>query len=108
MPNGFDKNWVRMCKVINDFHWLHGRWPTRFVMSADSLRYLRQLFTPEDFAKITEKIKFVTDEKGYRAEDESGATCEYKHDIPRVAEWLGVHTKPHDFKRIRPWWKFWI
>jgi hypothetical protein len=80
MPNGFDKNWVRMCKVINDFHWLHGRWPTRFV----------------------------TDEKGYRAEDESGATCEYKHDIPRVAEWLGVHTKPHDFKRIRPWWKFWI
>jgi hypothetical protein len=77
-------------------------------MSANSLSYLRQLFTPEEFAKITEKIQFITDGSGYGAEDETGATCEYRQDIPRAAEWIGVHPKPHDLKkRAKPWWRFW-
>src|SRR6266702_2229739 len=109
MPNGYDKGYVRLCKVINDFRWLHGRWPTRFRMSADQIHYLQQLFTPEDFAKITEEIQFITDGAGYGAEDETGATCEYRHDIPRAAEWLGVHPTPQDLKRrARRWWRFWI
>ena len=107
MPNGYDKGYVRFCKVINDFRWLHGRWPTRFRMSADQLKFLRQLFTSEEFAKITSKIQIVTDGSGYGADDETGATCEYRHDIPRAADWLGVHLEPHDFrKRAKPWWRF--
>jgi hypothetical protein len=107
MANGYDRNWVRMCHVINDFRFVHGHWPTRFRIPSEQLRYLQQLFTPEDFAKISAKIQLITDETAYRAEDEAGATCEDRHDIPRAAEWLGVHTKPHDMKKAaKPWWRF--
>jgi hypothetical protein len=77
-------------------------------MSADHLHYLRQLFTPKDFAKIAEKIGFITDDSAFRAEDETGGVCEYGQEIRRAVDWLGVQPVPqHTGKKARPWWRFW-
>ena len=108
MANGYYNAYIRFCKVINDFRWLHGHWPTRFRMSADQFQHFRHLFTPEEFTKITQKIQIITDGSGYGAEDETGASCEYQHDIPRAQDWLEVRLEPKDFKkRVKPWWRFW-
>ena len=100
-------DWARLCHVINDFRWLHGHWPTRFRMSAKQLDAVRGFFTPQDFAKITAKIDFITDASAYKAEDERGATCGYRQEFLRAADWLGVKPKPGQDRRNKPWWRFW-
>ena len=86
-------DWARMCYVINDFRWLHGHWPTRFRMSASQFNSVRELFSPQEFAKITAKIDFITDASAYKAEDERGASCGYQQEFLRAADWLGVNPK---------------
>ena len=54
------------------------------------------LFTKEDFAKITEKLRLVIYERAIVAEDDQGATFTYGEDFsyekhpPSAEEWLGV------------------
>ncbi len=102
-----DGDWARMCQVINDFRWLHGHWPTRFRMSAAQFEAIRELFTPQDFAKIKAKIDFITDASVYKAEDDRGATCGYRQEFLRAADWLGVDPKPLGNETKKPWWRFW-
>jgi len=100
-------DWSRLCYVINDFRWIHGRWPTRFRMSAAQFNSMRALFTPQDFAKITAKIEFITDASAYKAEDERGASCGYRQQFLRAADWLGVCPKPGCARKIKSWWRLW-
>ena len=32
MPNGADKNFVRLCAALNGFRLRYGKWPTRVVI----------------------------------------------------------------------------
>ena len=98
-------DWARLCYVINDFRWVHGRWPTRFRMSAAQFASVRALFTPQDFAKITSKIEFITDPSVYKAEDERGASCGYRQQFLRAADWLGVC--PERERKSTSWWRLW-
>lgn len=98
-------DWARLCYVINDFRWLHGHWPTRFRMSARQFDAVRELFTPQDFAKIMAKIDFITDASAYKAEDERGASCGYRQEFLRAADWLGVNPTLQRDHGSKAWWR---
>lgn len=97
MPNGHDKNWVRLLGAIGGFRWKYRRWPRRVRMFPGALHNIqRDLFTPEAFAKLTEKIELIPEEGAPMvAEDDEGNSYSYgaegfaPPDIhPR--DWLGV------------------
>ena len=103
MPNGHDKNWVRLCAAINGFRGHYRRWPTRIRMSPLSLKDLRNhLFSKHDFCRIEAKVKLVSDEgAGMIAEDGSGASYSYGDEgfpnsvpAPSAIDWLKVKPKP--------------
>lgn len=100
MPNGHDKNWIRLCAAIDGFRSRYGRWPVRVRMHEMSLRDFDFLFTREDLARITAKVALIPDEVPMIAEDDSGAYnygeegfAERAPDICAAA-WLGVRPKP--------------
>lgn len=99
MPNGVDKNWVRLCCALEGFHAVHGHWPIRVRVYPESLRDLkRHLFRPATWRRITERIAFVADKEApFIAEDAEGRRFSYGTDgVPGQAtpvsaeEWLGV------------------
>lgn len=101
MPNGHDKNWIRLCAAIDGFRSRYGRWPVRVRMHEMSLRDFDFLFTREDLARISAKAALVPDEAPMIAEDDSGARYNYGEEgFPerapdiRAAAWLGVRPKP--------------
>jgi hypothetical protein len=106
MPNGWDKNWVRLCAAVDGFRARYGTWPTRVRMSPAMLENLRKhIFDPISFAQLESKLKLVGDEAPMIAEDEEGRSYSYgaegftkvEPDI-RARDWLGV--KP----RLEAWW----
>lgn len=99
MPNGVDKNWVRLCRALEGFHAVHGHWPSRVRVYPDCLVDLkRHLFRPTTWRRITEKIAFVAGKEApFIAEDAEGRRFSYGTDVapePRAPvsaeEWLGV------------------
>lgn len=98
MPNGHDKNWIRLCAAIDGFRVRYGRWPTRVRIFPESLADIRDhLFTPDDYAQITSKVALVADQAAMIAEDVQGGSYDYGHEgfpselpTPSAAEWLGV------------------
>lgn len=104
MPNGHDKNWIRLCAAIDGFRLRHGRWPTRVRMHQLSLEDLQRLFKRSDLAKIQAKIKLVAEDASMIAEDESGAQYDYGQEgfpserpRPAAADWLGVKPPPEEY-----------
>ena len=105
MPNGHDKNWVRLCGAIDGFRVRYGRWPTRVRILPASLADIRDyLFTPEDYARIVAKVTLVADEAPIVAEDDLGGSYNYGQEgfpserpTPRAADWLGVTPRPEEY-----------
>ena len=58
MPNGIDKNWMRMCAAVNGFRARYQRWPVRVRLPVNAIS---GLFTPKSLAKIEEKLTLVED-----------------------------------------------
>jgi hypothetical protein len=98
MPNGHDKNWIRLLGAIDGFRVRYGAWPTRIRIFPASLRNIREdLFSPDLFVKLTEKIQLVADELAMVAEDEHGNSYSYGIDgfppnrpSPNASQWLGI------------------
>jgi hypothetical protein len=98
MPNGDDKNLMRVYEVVNGFRRKHGRWPTTIRLpeiSCDDL--LNHVLTDDGRAAIRAKLDFVVDEDEFCALDAGGAKYEYlsgRSEPPQgeasAAEWLGV------------------
>ena len=94
MPNGIDKNWVRMCAAIDGFRVRYGSWPTRIRLPEGAIEYL---FSAETFSRLGQMIEFIYDGSPFIAEDETGGSYNYGQegfsnqppDIP-ASEWLGV------------------
>jgi len=105
MPNGHDKNWIRLCAAIDGFRVRYGRWPKRVRVYPNSLADLRDhLFAPADYARIVAKVSLVADEAGMVAEDDEGGSYDYGKEgfsnespTPGAAEWLGVHPKGDEY-----------
>jgi hypothetical protein len=102
MPNGHDKNYIRLCAAIDGFRTRYGRWPARVRIFPAALANLRDdVFTAVDFARITAKVALVPDDAPMIAEDDTGASYDYGREgfplnrpTPCAAEWLGVTPKP--------------
>ncbi|MBV9492130.1 MAG: hypothetical protein JO069_20745 [Verrucomicrobia bacterium] len=106
MPNGHDKNWVRLCITLAGFRARYGRWPSRVRLPRACLADLRDdLLTKEDFAKITERLTLVPDERALVAEDDQGASFTYGETFSRpnraasAREWLDVQPRAHESDR---------
>lgn len=100
MPNGHDKNWVRLCAAVDGFRVRYGRWPTRVRMPAISMNDFRYLFDDRDILAITSKVRFVLDDAPMVAEDDEGARYSYGQEgfpdrQPEITAraWFGVSPK---------------
>ena len=104
MPNGADKNWVRLCGALDGFYMRYGRWPTRVRVFPASLADLRErLLSPGALAMVESKLQLVADEASMVAEDDEGRSYDYGQEgfppqrpAPRAAEWLGVEPNRED------------
>ena len=98
MPNGFDKNWVRLCAAVDGFFQRHGHWPSRVIMFPESLEDLREyVFSKETFSVLSSKLELVPGEAPVVAVDTEGNRYSYGEDgfpsgrpSPSAQEWLGV------------------
>ena len=113
MPNGIDKNLVRLSNAVAGFRSRFGRWPERVVLHTLSLNDIRRLVSTELMSDMEEKIRFVPGDAAFRTEDSEGHWFEYgsgrdsvgtPHGEPdfdlfvRAQRWLGLdrwHGPPH-------------
>jgi len=98
MPNGYDKNWIRLCAAIDGFKVRYGHWPTKVLIHEDILFTLEEvIFMPESMQKIRKKIILVVADEPVVAQDEDGNQYSYGYEgFPKrrpklnAAKWLGV------------------
>lgn len=63
MPNGHDKNWVRVCGAVDGFRQRFGRWPVRVrVMPGAIVDLVDSILTPAGFAVVNSKFELVAEE----------------------------------------------
>lgn len=102
MPNGGDKNWIRLCAAVDGFRARYGIWPAKVRMFPGALDNLRnRVFDAQSFAQLESKLNLVADEAAMIAEDEEGRSYNYgaegftknEPDI-RARDWLGVKPRP--------------
>jgi len=98
MPNGDDKNWVRVCAAIDGFRVRYGRWPKRVrVMPVSFDDLVGHVLTPIGFALVSSYVELVPqDEAAMIADDGTGA--EYNYGLqgfpageadPPTRDWFG-------------------
>src|SRR5215207_6719124 len=105
MPNGGDKNWVRLCAAVDGFRARYGAWPTKVRMFPAVLDNLRNhVFDPPSFACLESKLNLVEDDAAMIAEDEEGRSYNYGAEgFPKVEpdmraqDWLGVKPRPEAY-----------
>lgn len=78
MPNGDDKNWIRLCGAIDGFRVKYGKWPTKVLLPMGILDDLKQhVFSRERFVKIEEKLTFVIEDLPIVAAEDKGNSYSY-------------------------------
>src|SRR5262245_50344585 len=82
MPNGDDKNWIRVCAAIDGFRGRYGRWPKRVrLMPIAVVDLASHVLTPVGFALVSSVVQLVPeDDAEMIAEDGSGAEYRYGRD----------------------------
>jgi hypothetical protein len=98
MPNGDDKNWVRLCATLDAFYARFGHWPDRVRIRTECFDLLRDFeLGPAAFRGIQEKIE-LSPEDGitFIAEGGEGLRLEYDGEhgpfgnpVP-ARDWLGA------------------
>ena len=103
MPNGHDKNWVRLCGAIEGFRLRYGRWPTEVRIDPICLEDLRHyVFSERAWRVIENNLVFhavggAFEVTGHRESDT--ATWRrvfrrtYRMFVPE--EWIGVTPDRH-------------
>jgi hypothetical protein len=112
MPNGRDKNVVRLCAAIDGFRLRFGEWPTIAYLWPGCIEDLRGCLTAEGFANLEAKLQLHESEGAtVRVEDASGRSYDYGTEgFPegepelRAEEWLQAERRPllsdEDLKRF--------
>lgn len=72
MPNGIDKNLVRLREVVDGFRARFGHWPERVVIYRISLDDIRALLSSEQFSAVEAKVRLLPGDEPFRAEDDRG------------------------------------
>ncbi len=97
MPNGGDKNWVRVCKAIDGFRGRYGHWPKRVrIMPVSFVDLVSHVLTPLGFALVSSVVELIPEEDAEMiADDGTGAEFNYGREesenavTPRTREWFG-------------------
>jgi hypothetical protein len=100
MVNGFDRNWVRLCNVLEHFRAKYGRWPTRVLIGPGYLENLRsRVFSPETFQRLNSVLPLIAgtghhpmvaeDDCGNAYPCEDGSVIEVPGDVS-ARSWLRV------------------
>ncbi len=82
MPNGDDKNWIRVCCAIDGFRARYGRWPKRVrLMPIAYIDLLSHVLTPLGSAIVSSVVELVPeDDAEMIADDGTGAEFNYGRD----------------------------
>ena len=98
MPNGEEKNWVRLCAAIDGFRLRFGKWPTVVCMDRVVYEDLQWMFSEQAFRALKDKVRLrVKRGATIAAEDGEGRVYDYGREgfppetlEPSAHEWLGV------------------
>lgn len=101
MPNGTDKNYVRLCGAIDGFRVRYGTWPTIARLWPGCIADLRHCLSPEGFLRLRAKLHLVESEGATIAvEDKQGRSYDYGSEgFPKVdpdicaEEWIGAERR---------------
>ncbi len=73
MPNGEDKNWIRLCAAIDGFKVRFGHWPEEVCLPQSVINGFDHAdFKPESMSKIREKITLTGKDVPFVAQDAQG------------------------------------
>ncbi len=103
MPNGEEKNWIRLCGAIDGFRSRYKNWPTRIRLGSSYLNDIRSILKPDDYIKLQNRLDIVVDNVHIIAEDDSGRKYDYekegfaetKPDV-KAKDWLGIRSDSID------------
>lgn len=105
MPNGYDKNWIRLGGAIDGFCVRFGHWPTKIRLPEGILNDIKNLFTEASFKKIEDKLEFIIEDMTIVAEDlKKNRYCYGDEGFPKERpeisweQWLEVHPDNPDNK----------
>lgn len=85
MPNGHDRNWIRVCGAVDGFRQRYGRWPLRVrIMPGAFADLVNHILTPDGFVVVNSKFELVAeDDAEMIAEGPDGETyCYGKEGFP--------------------------
>ena len=106
MPNGEDKNWVRLCIAVNGFRARYQKWPETALLSKWTAEDIKSLFKPLTYEAVLTKLEIVEVEDDAHIElvDKAGNSFKYgegKDFEPDVdaSSWFGVTPDAHDHPR---------
>jgi hypothetical protein len=102
MPNGHNRDWIRVCGAVDGFFSTFGRWPTHVEMPSDDCDALERSFEPRDWHVLNSKLRIVRAENSLIvAGDGAGNSYSYGElgfpavsPVPDAPTWLGVWPKP--------------
>jgi hypothetical protein len=112
MPNGSDKNYVRLCGAVDGFRVRYGRWPTTTRLWPGCIDSLRHCLSEKGFARLSERLRLVEEEGAtVMVEDEEGRSYDYGTlGFPSVApdivasDWIGAERRqptPEELEAVR-------
>ena len=103
MPNGHDRNWIRLCAAVDGFRARYGKWPSRIRLHPLCLDDLRDMFAPDDFRHLSQSLELIADDSPFIAEDTDGRSYSYGDEgfsetepDMRASHWLGIEPLPGD------------
>jgi hypothetical protein len=108
VPNGEDKNWVRLCAALDGFFVRYGRWPTRIRLPIYAIEDFRHLFAPESFRRLMEQFDVVVDPHYFAAESDGGRRYDYMREsfpstrpLVPAPVWLDLHPDADETGALR-------
>jgi len=101
MPNGADRNWVRLCAAIDGFRSRYGKWPSRIRLFPGCNEDLKKILGPKSYSILADNVELIPDDAPIVAEDDDGHQYSYGKDgFPEkppdihTEEWLGIQSLP--------------
>jgi hypothetical protein len=98
MPNGEERNWIRLCGAIDGFRSTYKKWPSKIKVFDGFISEMRDhVLGPENYAILIKYVELIEDGSPIVAEDDDGNQYSYgevgfpsnKPDIT-TKEWIGI------------------
>ena len=81
MPNGGERNYIRLCAAIDGFRVRYGVWPTHVVVEQPYVDEIRdRILMPGEFDRLNRDVKIVAGDARFRAVGEHGTVYDYEAD----------------------------